>query len=256
MTFPNDPYLQVWLGVVGLLVSATIAGFLYDRWLPSRETRNTLLRIRTWWLISAALFWAMSAGLAGIGVLVAFLGLYSCWEISAMGRASAAGWPLLVLPAALFVLNGLVHLGMLADLESALHRHFPWLFFLILLTSLNDVAQYLWGKSLGGPRIVPALSPNKTWAGFLGGIATSAFLAALLAPRMTPFPLMKGVAAGIMIGVGGFAGDLAVSALKRRAGLLASGSLLPGHGGILDRIDSLCLTAPMFYWFTRSNVLS
>jgi phosphatidate cytidylyltransferase len=121
--------------------------------------------------------------------------------------------------------------------------------FLVFLTQFNDVAQYLWGKNLGRHKIIPKVSPNKTWEGFLGGVATTTLLSALLSDRLTPMPWTVAVAAGLLISIAGFIGDVTISALKRDIGLKDSGSMLPGHGGILDRIDSLTYTAPLFFHF-------
>ncbi len=123
--------------------------------------------------------------------------------------------------------------------------------YLIFLTQINDVAQYVWGKALGRHKVVPRVSPNKTWEGFPGGVATTTLLAMLLAPSLTPFDWPLALAAGMIIGIGGFVGDVTLSALKRDIGVKDSGSLLPGHGGILDRIDSLTYTAPLFFHFVR-----
>jgi phosphatidate cytidylyltransferase len=125
------------------------------------------------------------------------------------------------------------------------------LLFLIFLTQFNDVAQYTWGKLFGRHKIIPGVSPNKTWEGFLGGVATTFVLALLTAPLVTPFDLLQAAAAGLLIPVAGFVGDVTVSALKRDLGVKDTGSLIPGHGGILDRIDSLTYTAPLFFHFTR-----
>jgi len=121
--------------------------------------------------------------------------------------------------------------------------------FLVFLTEFNDVAQYLWGKMLGRKKIIPKVSPNKTWEGFLGGMVTTTLLSILLADWLTPMPWTVAIAAGLLISVAGFIGDVTISALKRDIGLKDSGSLLPGHGGILDRIDSLTYTAPLFFHF-------
>jgi phosphatidate cytidylyltransferase len=121
--------------------------------------------------------------------------------------------------------------------------------YLVFLTQLNDVAQFLWGKSLGRHKVVPKVSPNKTWEGLLGGVATTVALAALLAPWLTPFSRREALVAGLIIGLGGFLGDIVISALKRDLAIKDSGTLLPGHGGILDRIDSLTYTAPLFFHF-------
>ncbi|MGH7645930.1 MAG: phosphatidate cytidylyltransferase [Gemmatimonadales bacterium] len=122
--------------------------------------------------------------------------------------------------------------------------------YLVFLTQANDVAQFLWGKSFGRRRVVPTVSPNKTWEGLLGGVGTTVVLGVLLARWLTPFDLREAVSATLIIGFGGFIGDIVISALKRDLGIKDSGSLLPGHGGILDRIDSLTYTAPLFFHYT------
>ena len=121
--------------------------------------------------------------------------------------------------------------------------------YLVFLTQANDVAQYLWGKSLGRRRVVPKVSPNKTWGGLLGGVTTTIILGLLLAPVLTPLDTADAIVATTIIGMGGFIGDVVVSALKRDLGIKDSSTLLPGHGGILDRIDSLSYTAPLFFHF-------
>ncbi|MDH5232659.1 MAG: phosphatidate cytidylyltransferase, partial [Gammaproteobacteria bacterium] len=83
--------------------------------------------------------------------------------------------------------------------------------FLIFLTQFNDVAQYTWGKMLGKHKIVPKVSPNKTWQGFLGGVITTTILAVLLAPVLTPMDLKLAITAGLIISIGGFIGDVTVS---------------------------------------------
>jgi phosphatidate cytidylyltransferase len=121
--------------------------------------------------------------------------------------------------------------------------------YLVFLTQFNDVAQFLFGKAFGRHKVVPKVSPNKTWEGLLGGVATTVVLAVVLAPWLTPLLRHEAMAAGVMIGLGGFLGDIIISALKRDLGIKDSGSLLPGHGGILDRIDSLTYTAPLFFHY-------
>lgn len=123
--------------------------------------------------------------------------------------------------------------------------------YLVVLTQLNDVAQYIWGKLFGRHKITPAVSPKKTVEGLIGGILTTTVLAVLLAPLLTPLDRWDSVAAGFMISTGGFLGDITISALKRDLGVKDSGQLIPGHGGILDRIDSLTYTAPLFFHFLR-----
>jgi phosphatidate cytidylyltransferase len=123
------------------------------------------------------------------------------------------------------------------------------LIYLVFLTEFNDVAQYIWGKSFGKRKIVPKVSPNKTVAGFLGGVLTTTALAVAVAPFLTPLNRDEALGAGFLIGLAGFVGDVTLSALKRDIGVKDSGSLLPGHGGILDRLDSLTYTAPLFFHY-------
>ena len=123
------------------------------------------------------------------------------------------------------------------------------LLFLVLLTELNDVFQFLWGKSLGRMRIAPHVSPGKTLAGFLGGVATTTALAAALGPRLTFMDRTHAMFGGLLIALAGVAGDLSISAIKRDLGVKDSGKSLPGHGGILDRIDSLTYSAPLFFHY-------
>jgi phosphatidate cytidylyltransferase len=123
--------------------------------------------------------------------------------------------------------------------------------YLVVLTQGNDVAQYLWGKLLGKHKVVPKVSPNKTWEGLVGGVATTVGLAYLLAPFLTSLSPLHILFSGLIIGIGGFIGDVNISALKRDIGVKDSGTTIPGHGGVLDRIDSLTFTAPMFFHFIR-----
>lgn len=121
--------------------------------------------------------------------------------------------------------------------------------YLVFLTQFNDVSQFVWGKMLGKHKIIPRVSPNKTWEGFIGGVCTTTLLAMLLSTVLTPLTLSMSAIAGLIISTAGFIGDVTVSALKRDIGVKDSGSLLPGHGGILDRIDSLTYSAPLFFHF-------
>lgn len=121
--------------------------------------------------------------------------------------------------------------------------------YLVLLTELNDVLQYLWGKALGRHKIIPKVSPNKTVEGFLGAFATLAVLGWAFS-FLTPFSTTHAVLAGMLISGAGFVGDVVISMVKRDIGVKDSGNLLPGHGGILDRVDSLTYTAPLFFHFT------
>lgn len=120
------------------------------------------------------------------------------------------------------------------------------LLFLVFLTEINDVLQFTWGKLLGNKKIIPKVSPNKTWMGFIGGLLSTILIGyglAFLTPLSTPQVLLV----SFMVALSGFLGDVVMSAVKRDIGVKDTGSAIPGHGGILDRIDSLSYSAPVFF---------
>ena len=123
--------------------------------------------------------------------------------------------------------------------------------FIVFLTEFNDVAQFTWGRAFGRHRIVPFVSPNKTWEGFIGGLFTTTVLAWPLAAWLTPLSTTEALAVGVGIAAVGFVGDVVMSAVKRDLGVKDSSQLIPGHGGVLDRVDSLLYTAPLFYHYVR-----
>lgn len=120
-------------------------------------------------------------------------------------------------------------------------------FFLLVATEANDVLQYVWGKLFGRRKIMPKVSPNKTWEGFLGGWISTALLIWFLGPLFTP---LTGVGLAVLaasLPLAGFAGDVTMSAIKRDIGVKDTSRLIPGHGGLLDRADSLTFTAPLYF---------
>jgi phosphatidate cytidylyltransferase len=120
--------------------------------------------------------------------------------------------------------------------------------YLVLLTAFNDVLQYVWGKSFGKHKIIPKVSPNKTVEGFVGAFFTIALLAYIFS-FLTPFNWYEAIGAGMIISAFGFVGDVVISMIKRDIGVKDSGNLIPGHGGVLDRVDSLVYTAPLFFHY-------
>jgi phosphatidate cytidylyltransferase len=100
---------------------------------------------------------------------------------------------------------------------------------------------------VGTTPIVPALSPKKTWSGFLGGVLTVSAIAWVFAPVLTPIPSAWALLVGAGVAVGGFMGDLTISALKRDVGAKDTGVMLPGFGGVMDRLDSLIYVAPALF---------
>lgn len=124
------------------------------------------------------------------------------------------------------------------------------LFFLVITCQASDVFQYLWGKCCGRRAVAPLISPKKTWEGLVGGVLTTAALGMLLA-AVTPFCWWQGGLMAFVVAVGGFFGDLTLSAIKRDHQVKDYGTLIPGHGGVLDRVDSLAFAAPLFFHLTK-----
>ena len=122
--------------------------------------------------------------------------------------------------------------------------------FLLLVAQVSDILQYIWGQLLGRNKIAPLLSPSKTVEGLVGGVGCATALGSALWP-ITPFtPLQSGLMA-LLITTMGFLGGLVMSAIKRDRGIKDWGHLIEGHGGMLDRLDSLCFSAPVFFHLTR-----
>jgi len=141
----------------------------------------------------------------------------------------------------------LSHTAMLLSFGTKLGYGAGPLMFLVVLTELNDVAQFVSGKLFGNRKIVPSVSPKKTWGGFIGGVVTTTAVAAMLGPYLTPAPMLVSAMAGAIIAGAGFLGDVTISACKRDLGVKDASDLIPGHGGILDRVDSLIYSAPIYY---------
>jgi phosphatidate cytidylyltransferase len=124
------------------------------------------------------------------------------------------------------------------------------LFFFVLVDQISDVLQYIWGKTLGKHKIAPHVSPNKTVEGFVGGILSATLIGTALW-QVTPFKPLAAAGMSLAITLLGFAGGLVMSAIKRDRGVKDYGALIEGHGGVMDRIDSLCFAAPVFFHLTR-----
>jgi phosphatidate cytidylyltransferase len=156
------------------------------------------------------------------------------------------GNPLLYL---LFLLLcfGVGFLPALTRLPLAPATKLHWLFYLFVVTALNDVAQFVSGTLFGRHAVAARISPNKTWQGLAGGVLASMLLSLALGLFLQLAAAPRLLALGLLLSIGGFLGDLTFSAAKRTLGIKDFSGLIPGHGGILDRVDSLVLTAPLLY---------
>ena len=213
---------------------------------PVPEIRQVQLRIKTWFYIIAAFssfFFLPDYYTAIFLSLLGLLALREIWKVycslltKSMKIIALAG-----------CLGGLVILSLLSAFYLYKSSRSAF-FFVVVITQLNDIFQYLWGKSLGKKLIVPIISPTKTWAGFLGGVVTSGVLSCWVAPYFIEISRIHALVAGIIIACLGFLGDITVSFFKRQCSVKDFGIFLPGHGGLLDRIDSLLYVMPLIKFF-------
>lgn len=209
---------QHWYGFFAVFIPVYAFLFLPARGAMAGETKSFLRR-------TAVIQWALMVCVYAVSHTVAIMQLPLAMEIgrsaaeeSGPGTVGAAGANLLM-------------------------------FFLIVVQG-SDVLQYVWGKTLGKHPIAPTVSPNKTWEGFIGGVLTATALGAALW-WATPFNPWQAAALAFVSCVMGFLGGLVMSAIKRDRGIKDFGALIPGHGGIMDRIDSLCFAAPVFFHLVR-----
>ena len=161
-------------------------------------------------------------------------------------RTSKIQWGLMV---CVYFISHVPALLML-DIPNYTGENAKLLFYLVIVVQLSDVFQYVFGKCFGKTKISPAVSPNKTLEGFLGGISVSV-LAGTCLWWITPFAPWQAAIISLVISLMGFLGGLTMSAIKRDRGIKDYGSLIGGHGGMMDRIDSLCFSAPVYFHIIR-----
>ena len=217
-------------------------------------TRRADHRVLLWAYLSIPLqyYWA-SIGWYGMFIIFSPVYIFLALPVrmvlagETQGFIKAAGtvhWGLMI---AVFSLSHAAYLLALPAAGNPVAGGDGLLLFLLLLTEINDVGQYCSGKLLGRRKAVPKVSPNKTIEGLVGGAAITTLVATVAAPYLTPLAWHEAGGIGFVLALAGFAGDVTISAVKRDLKLKDSGSLLPGHGGILDRVDSLTFTAPLFF---------
>ena len=139
---------------------------------------------------------------------------------------------------------------LMLDIPGYAGQNAKLLLFLVLVGQSSDVLQYVWGKLFGRHKVAPVLSPSKTWEGLVGGVLSASALGAALW-WSTPFKWWQAGLFALLITVMGFFGGLVMSAIKRDRGVKDYGALIEGHGGMMDRIDSLCFSAPIFFHLVR-----
>ncbi len=214
-------------------------------------TRNLVTRLATAAVLLPVLLAGVWAGQPWFTALVLVVALGAGWEFTRIAAAAGAGRRALTLAA--WVFGGALYIGIplryFLELR-ALPDGVAWVLLALLATFANDTAAYAVGRVLGRHPMVPTISPGKTWEGAAGGLTAAAVTCAVLAVL---FGLPDGpwVGFGLGLGLAAQAGDLLESSLKRRAGVKDASGLVPGHGGILDRLDSLVFVAPLVYHYSQ-----
>jgi phosphatidate cytidylyltransferase len=155
-----------------------------------------------------------------------------------------------------FSLGHLAYLLRLPTGEQAQAEGFSLFLYLIILTQLNDVAQFVFGKIFAYREISLKVSTTRTWASLIGGMLVTALLAWLVGPLLTPLSDNEAIVTGLLIALSGFSGYITLAALKSDLRFKDRGTMTPGRGGVLNRIDSLIYAAPLFfhliaYWHYR-----
>jgi phosphatidate cytidylyltransferase len=221
-----------------------------------RGDRAALLA--AFYLVLPAQYWFISAGYYWLCVL--FIPLYSFLILSVLAAAVSEAGDFLARIAevqsatiiCVYCISYVPALLTLQGMKDASGTNRPGLLavFLIVVVQSSDIMQYVFGKLLGRHQILPGISPSKTVAGLCGGLAFATALGGALW-WITPFTQGQAAAIALLLAVLGFLGGLVMSAIKRDRGIKDWGHLIPGHGGMLDRVDSLCFAAPVFFYLTR-----
>jgi len=182
----------------------------------------------------------------GMLVLLPFRSILEDLSEESIKTFSQLHWSLML---TVFSLSHIAYLASLPNVEALREGSAGMIFFLIVITQLNDVSQFIAGKLFGKRKISPLISPNKTWAGLIGGIIGSTGFG-LLFRGLLPHTTAQVILLSVLIATTGFFGDLNISAIKRDLKIKDMGDLIPGHGGILDRMDSLIFSNLAFFYLS------
>lgn len=217
-------------GIVFRLLSAAIALLIYYEW--STITRLAAPDRIFGWAGVAAVAVAVVLDRTGLG-LVALGGFTALGVLRAVTSAGTAGW----LPGGIFY-AGLSGLS-LAAIRGGDATGLAAMLFVFALVWATDILAYFVGRAIGGPKLAPRISPGKTWSGAVGGTVAAVAAGCAVALSLTDAPPIWIVLAALVLSVASQAGDLFESFIKRRFGVKDSSHIIPGHGGVMDRVDGL-----------------
>jgi phosphatidate cytidylyltransferase len=249
--------LTLVVGSIGSLVLFGLLSFLalreYVTLVPTRRADHHTL-FWTFFLFTPLQYYLLGIKWTGFFIVIpvyAFLFIPAAMALagdtqSFLERAAKIQWGLMICVYCLSYAPALLTL----DIHGGYGPDAKLLLYLVIVDQLSDVLQYVWGKLAGRHQIAPTISPNKTWEGFIGGILSATAVGAALW-WLTPFTPAAAAAISFMITILGFAGGLVMSAIKRDSGIKDYGTLIQGHGGVLDRMDSMVFAAPVFFHVVR-----
>lgn len=250
--------IALWIGPVATIVMFGVTSFLALReFITLTPTRRGDHRALFWafFVITPLHYWTLAAKWYGLFVVLIPVYAFLFIPIRAalagdterfLERTSKIQWGLMV---AVYFASYTPALLML-QIPGYEGRSALLLFFLVFVAQISDVCQYAWGKMLGKRKVAPHVSPNKTLEGLVGG-GLSACIAGAALWWITPFTPLHAAGFSAVIVLMGFFGGLVMSSVKRDRGVKDYGDLIPGHGGVFDRLDSLCFAAPVFFHLVR-----
>ena len=250
-------YLALWWGgrkIFGIVLIGASAACLYEYFSISFAGRRAIQGLGVMFglfpVCSALLcedpgFMILAVYLAFIGSIFVFIASYASWS------DVLKNWSMFFMGTAYLGVCA-AHLGLLRSMPMGKE----WLLFLLIIVFSGDAGAYYAGKGLGRHKLCPKVSKGKTVEGAVGGLILNAVAAVVLwLALLKDIHLAALIITALVLGAVGQVGDLAESMVKRSSGVKDSGSILPGHGGVLDRIDAVLLAAPVLYWIVSLSVV-
>ncbi len=244
LLIPTFWYVILWAPLWVFLAVVAVVAILCFREYADLAALHKIPKPGLFGYVAGLLILFLPGNYAAFFVLVAILGM----ALSLRSRELTN-----VLPGAAALLLGVAYVFGSLRCGIELRANPYWLFFALSLNWAGDIAALYVGKAIGRHKLAPRISPAKSWEGAIGSAVASMIYGAIYIPRLLPaVPLAEGLALTAVANVAGQFGDLCESAMKRGAGVKDSGTLLPGHGGWLDRIDSSLFALPVVYFIVNN----